>query len=273
MILYKYVSLNTAMRIVKNNSIAFTCAEDLNDPFEATAFGFVDGDVSANTAIKAYKNNISRNYAILSLTRQPLNSLMWSHYAESHQGAVVGIDIEASGLALVEKNTIPAQFGEVIYTSRKSGSSVFLPSVEELRSISKDPKFNSSLFNLFKRAFLYKSLEWAYEEEVRVVKTLSDSKFGYHSGEGKFTNSSGNWEKRYVSSLGRPIYNYFLPSGCIKELYFGHKIMMHVDRIKSISIESFRDFKTECTKKDIKLFITEPLLTSWNMSFKEMSKT
>ena len=150
---------------------------------------------------------------------------------------------------------------------------MFLPSVEELKSISAEPEFNSSLFNLFKRAFLYKSLEWAYEEEVRIVKTLNDSKFGYHSGEGKFSNSSGSWEKKYVSSLGRPIYNYFLPSGCIKELYFGHKIMRHVDRIKTISLESFCKFKEECIEKDIKLFITEPQLTSWSIGSKEMAKS
>lgn len=261
------------MQIVKNNSIAFTCAEDLNDPFEATAFGFADGDVPASTAINAYRNKVSRYYALLSLTRQPLNALMWSHYGESHQGAVVGIDIEASGFTSEIDNAIPAQFGEVIYTSGKAKSSVFLPSIEELETISKESNFNSSLFNLFKRAFLYKSLEWAYEEEVRIVKTLNDSPFGYHSGEGKFRNSSGSWEKINISSLGRPIYNYLLPSGCIKELYLGHKVMNHVNRIKSISLDSFREFKSECYKNDINLFITEPQLKSWEMGFKEMPKS
>lgn len=270
MILYKYVTLNTAKRIVDNTSIALTCAEDLNDPFEATAFGFSDGSIPARTAVHAYKNNFSRNYALLSLTRQPLNALMWSHYGESHQGAVIGIDIEAAGFTCEVGNAIPAQFGEVIYTSEKLKSPAFMPSVEELKNISTKSSFNSSLFNLFKRAFLYKSLEWAYEEEVRVIKTLHGSPYGYHSGEGKFENAAGEWEKIFVSSLGRPLYNFLMPSGCIKEIYFGNKIMSHVDRAKSISIETFQSFKQQCLDRGISLYISEPDLTTWKLASREL---
>jgi len=269
-ILYKYVTLNTAMLVLENTSIAFTCAEDLNDPFETTAFGFSNGDIPARTAINAYKSNFSRNYALLSLTRQPLNALMWSHYCDSHQGAVIGIDIEAAGFTCEDANAIPAQFGEVIYTSQKSESPEFVPSVDELKSISRESSFNSSLFNFFKRAFLYKSLEWAYEEEVRVVKTLRGTPNAYHSGEEKFENKAGQWEKLFVSSLGRPIYNFFLPEGCIKEIYFGNKVMNHVNRIRSISIETFQNFKQQCLDGGVSLYSIEPDVTTWNLQSKKL---
>lgn len=195
---------------------------------------------------------------------------MWSHYGESHQGAVIGIDIEAAGFTCERRNTIPAQFGEVIYTSIKPKSPAFIPSVEELRSISIGSSFNSSLFNLFKRAFLYKSLEWAHEEEVRVIKTLRGSPYGYHSGDGAFHNEAGKWDKIFVSSLGRPIYNYSMPAGCIKEIYLGNNVMNHVDRIRSMSFDAFQSFKQKCLERDVSLYINEPDLRTWNLSSRKL---
>ncbi|WP_228284846.1 DUF2971 domain-containing protein [Acinetobacter sp. AR2-3] len=42
---------------------------------------------------------------------------MWSHYADSHKGMVIGIDTEKAGLESFENYTIPAQRGEIIYVN------------------------------------------------------------------------------------------------------------------------------------------------------------
>jgi DUF2971 family protein len=66
------------------------------------------------------KNYIwTENTGILSLTRTPTNPLMWAHYAEKHQGMVIGIDAVAAGLTDEKANLIPAQYGSVIYVSRR----------------------------------------------------------------------------------------------------------------------------------------------------------
>lgn len=38
MILYKYVSFDTGLDIIKNNKISFSQVKNFNDPFESTAF-------------------------------------------------------------------------------------------------------------------------------------------------------------------------------------------------------------------------------------------
>lgn len=176
MILYKYMTFDAAQQVMKNRSIGFSCLEDLNDPFECSAFGFQDqphSSVSASIAANACKIRFSRKYAVLSMTRQPLNALMWSHYGDSHQGVVIGIDVDIAGLNDRHSNMIPSDFGEVIYCLTKPHKNLPVVSEETLMRIGDDLKFAESMFNLAKRAFLYKSLEWAYEEEVRIVKNIS----------------------------------------------------------------------------------------------------
>ena len=53
--------------------------------------------------------------------------------------------------------------------------------------------------------------------------------------------------------------------GFIREIYFGNKIMNHVDHRKSISIGTFQYFKKECIDRNISLYISEPGLTSWDL--------
>ncbi|MEJ8827109.1 DUF2971 domain-containing protein [Variovorax humicola] len=35
----------------------------------------------------------NRNVGVLSLTEDPINELMWAHYANSHSGFAVGLDM------------------------------------------------------------------------------------------------------------------------------------------------------------------------------------
>ncbi|BBI62577.1 hypothetical protein HSBAA_38830 [Vreelandella sulfidaeris] len=172
MILYKYMSFGAARKVIDTLSLGFSCLEDLNDPFECTAFGFKDSDesISAKTATGACRNRFSRKYGVLSLTRQPLNALMWSHYGDSHQGVVLGFDSDSAGFSDPQSNVIPSQYGEMIYSATKPHNDLPVIGEHELMNIGGSLRFDSNAFNLMKRAFLYKSLEWAYEEEVRVVK-------------------------------------------------------------------------------------------------------
>ncbi len=205
MLLYKYVSFDTAVEIINTSSIGFSCADEMNDPFECTAFGFTEPQGSrSNTGVAtgAYKSMLSRCYAILSLTRQLLNSLMWAHYGCGHQGVVIGFDSKLSGLESTTASVIPVQFGDVIYTSTKPVN-VSTPGTKELIDIGTNVNgFQSDSYNIMKRGFLYKSLEWGYEEEVRVVKNIKSQNVGY-SETGSFKNDSGEWNKINIESLAR----------------------------------------------------------------------
>ena len=64
-------------------------------------------------------NEILKNVVILSLTRTPLNALMWAHYGEEHKGFVIGYDVDDQFFKCKTNNLIPIQQGNVIYTKTK----------------------------------------------------------------------------------------------------------------------------------------------------------
>ena len=112
MILYKYVGFEAGLKILKTNTLGFSHLEDFNDPFEATALGLADNSgVGLVVQTGAIKNRLSRKYAILSLTRAPLNPLMWSHYGDSHKGVVIGFDTRLAGFEDSKKYLIPSNRG------------------------------------------------------------------------------------------------------------------------------------------------------------------
>lgn len=190
MILYKYVDLCTGMKIVRNPSVKFTHPYDLNDPFEITS-SFYETDDHDYSHENNYLNlhKLSTSYGVLSLSRAPLNALMWAHYARgkrhgggkfihfgenntTHGGLVIGIDADKAGLNNEGNNIIPAKFGSVIYTSTKP-ISIFNHS-ENIDIIEgMVTHYNYKYLEALQRMFLYKSVNWSYEEEVRVVRNIT----------------------------------------------------------------------------------------------------
>jgi len=191
MILYKYVDLDTAELIMENSTVKFSKPSSFNDPFELTSL-FYDSVGPRNQHTLKYLA-ASDSYGILSLTRNPLNPLMWAHYAKGkkvsenkaieldrdnifHAGVVFGIDAELANLNSYGSNVIPAKFGNVIYTSTKPRhafeNSEYLKLYEGL-----EYKFNPELLEALQRIFLYKSSHWSYEEEVRVVRNVCGEPF------------------------------------------------------------------------------------------------
>ncbi|MBU0656003.1 MAG: DUF2971 domain-containing protein [Gammaproteobacteria bacterium] len=262
MILYKYMSFDATKKAIETPSVGFSCLEDLNDPFECTAFGFKDDEntiVNARIATNACKNRFSRKYGVLSLTRQPLNALMWSHYGDSHQGIVIGIDVDMAGLSDMASCIIPSQYGEVIYTATKPHKDMPIISSEELMDIGDSIKFDPNTYNLVKRAFLYKSLEWGYEEEVRIVKNISALPFSYHFSEGRHDN----WRKINIS--GRPLYLLDIPVEAIKEVYLGKNIYKNISRRNLFSHDEYCYLLQSWKDKGIALMRCEPDINSWNL--------
>ena len=262
MILYKYMSLSGAMKAIETSSIGFTHLEDFNDPFECTAFGFKEKPnfmVSPQIAQNACKNRFSRGYAVLSLTRQPLNSLMWSHYVDSHQGVVIGIDVDEANFHSLSDNFIPYQLGEVIYTKTKPQNDLDIINDNELMDIGKNILFEGNLFNLAKRAFLYKSLDWAYEEEVRIVKEVESLKASYHTSEGVFGDFN------IVRIQGRPLYCFSIPQSSIKEVYLGKNIYKNISRTATVSQNEYESLIQSWQDQDIEVYYSECELNSWNL--------
>lgn len=224
------MSFKSASRVIESSSIGFSCLEDLNDPFEGAAICFEESkEISSELQKKPHRNRLSRNYGVLSLTRNPLNPLMWSHYGDDHRGVVIGIDMNKANLLDEDLCVIPAQYGEIVYTSTMPQNILSTSSAESLTSVGSEHKcFRKHDYDLFKNAFLMKDLTWGYEEEVRVVKNISGSHKSRYS-KCEFENEAGIWNQ--VPVLGRPLYCLSIPKDSIVEAYLGCATYSNVTRL------------------------------------------
>ena len=230
MILYKYASFEAGEKIIDSNSMLFSQPKNFNDPFDMPTYP-VQPTSDPVSAIFASVQTMGKNFiwaensGILSLTRTPANALMWAHYSDKHQGMVIGIDTEVAGLTDENSNLIPAQYGSVIYVSRRE-IAPFVSQPQTPIAVGSTHHFPFDHYEKLQRIFLHKSLAWSYEEEVRVVKCLNGL------ADGKTESPSGTFSIRRDGE--RTLHLFTLPSDAICEIYFGFR----VDRKKAEAVAS-----------------------------------
>lgn len=93
---------------------------------------------------------------IFCATRNPNNLLMWAHYADKHQGVVIGLKPD------IKKNSALTQMRPVTYTEQRPN---FIETTDS--TIGK----SSAEFaeEAFYRVLYTKSTEWSYERELRLA--------------------------------------------------------------------------------------------------------
>lgn len=272
MILYKYVGFEAGLKILETQTLGFTLPGDFNDPFEVTALGLDGSNIGVRGDTAAARERFINKYAVLSLTRAPLNPLMWSHYADSHKGMVIGIDVKKAGLENIDKYIIPAQRGEMIYlNSAPQKNNCFTQ--RTLMEIGTS-EFNwQNQEQLLKQAFLYKGLHWAYEEEVRVVKCLDNKYNLYRSDEDQQFEIDGEpWLKKMVDlATNRFIFLKTIPTNAFVEVYIG--VNCYVDQIRRNSVKggqamtapNLESLKNLCLEKKIDLYSVSVDLNTWSL--------
>jgi hypothetical protein len=219
MILYKYMSFEAGRALMEGCSIGFSQPEHFNDPFDLPSYPHEDPDNELEGTFSELrtmgKNHIwAQNTGILSLTRTPTNPLMWAHYADRHRGVVVGIDATLAGLTSELSNLIPAQYGSVVYVSRRSDQP-FLSRPSTGLAVGSTHHFPHDHYEKLQRILLHKSICWSYEEEVRVVKCIK--------GILPTGGSTPSGEFSVVDADGRPLYLFSMPSEAVLEFYFGFR--------------------------------------------------
>ncbi len=246
-ILYKYVNVETFKKIWENKKIRFTQLSELNDPYENKVLepnidlridhfkildiskreniSYINNMITIDTheckmLYLKMQNEFNKRFGVLSLTSDPFNMLMWSHYGDSHKGVVIGIDI-SNEIFNNDSFWIKANNGKVRYSSKKPKITFKLNrNIEEVAKLGMMcTTFECESINI-KDIFLNKSLVWKYEKEVRLVKDFSK-------------------DKGFV--VNENIHLFDLPVNVIKKLYFGEKF------------ES-QDLIDDCKKQEIKCF-------------------
>ena len=209
--LYKYVSIESLKRVLKG-AVRFTQPGAFNDPFELLPELVIrknhqDTSVSINFDLLAQRrippvgdvDNIHDDYISSDLTsrnivkdlnkaigifcasKAPNSLLMWSHYADQYSGAVIEFDGSHdffSGKLDIEYRT-----------ERQK---------KDLDSYSIEPVPLAEI--------CVKSIDWKYEEEVRIIRKLSDC-----------TNSNT------LDQHGFPVFIQTIPKECIKTVAFGER--------------------------------------------------
>jgi len=266
MILYKYTSFESGLKILESCSIGFSEPRDFNDPFETAArsrdiFGKIYGLFTSPVgdtkphrspflfSCNNHTTNIwSSNFAVLSLTRQPLNKLMLAHYADEHKGMVIGIDItKVPDFSSDKWAYIPAQHGSVIYTNALPQH----PTLEEQNN--SFPDVESLGIEGRQRAFLYKDSAWDMEEEIRIVKFLKNY-FNFFN---------------VIYCEDRPLYLYSLPEDAISEIYLciRAKILPAMNGDHNLWLR----LKKSLSRYRCKLFQIEASYDSWEVKTKEVN--
>jgi hypothetical protein len=96
-LLYKYRGIQGFRfftDIILKNRLYAAPYFDLNDPMEGRyLYSQSDGKIDEDMArvLKGEKEKIR----VCSLSRDPNNELMWSHYAEGHKGVAIGVEINS----------------------------------------------------------------------------------------------------------------------------------------------------------------------------------
>lgn len=170
--LYKYRTVESALRFLQHSELYFAAIDEFNDPFEcdyALVGKHSPQEIVSNMYAKAHRpvhglemvlvpteeeyqsflkntiDGILRQIGVCCFTTKPDNLLMWAHYADEHKGVCLEFDL----LADLEAFMLPHQ---VNYSTG-------YPYIDYL-DIERDAC----------RLIYQKSTDWMYEDEYRVLK-------------------------------------------------------------------------------------------------------
>ncbi len=169
--IYKYVDFEGGLKILFEGSIKLSKPEELNDPFDFMIQNLVNPNFQNYK--KIYKSNRSledlqvtftklndfcRRVGIFCASQCPKNILLWSHYADKHNGMVIGITPSKKGdgmLALCEP---------VRYTKTKP---YFFNNEQDIKNYH-GPKGPEYISEYIKDLSMTKEETWSYENELRM---------------------------------------------------------------------------------------------------------
>lgn len=194
--LYKYSSFPDKMeerekRIEawKDERLWFSLKEALNDPFEFKNAAISD----CSTEAQQYYEEACSDLAVLCLTTDKANKLMWSHYADSYRGFCIAFSQDFSG-----------SFSPVDYFIKRPNYSNLYQKFFKMKDqiIGKSSLEYSDLKYIFALSGMecLKDKCWQYEREVRCFEKINLN-----------TNGSGNLgDYFYASQKGMKITKFIL---------------------------------------------------------------
>jgi hypothetical protein len=159
--IFKYGTLEHLENTLIKNSLGFSIASKLNDPFENAHIFQInrinrgEGDPSSKKYrdLIESKNEFLNKAKISCFSRTPYEPLMWSHYSDKHYGICYCFDKNQ-----LTPYKLCSSYQDIIYSSH-------LPKIYYEEDKSSDEHLKQEL----NRVLMTKSLNWSYEKEFRIL--------------------------------------------------------------------------------------------------------
>jgi hypothetical protein len=92
-VLFKYLDFKGAVKMLYYETLQFTPACELNDPYDCCEL-IIEGNISDDfkSQLEQECRKVLPYTGVCSLTSDPLNMLMWAHYGKGHTGLCLGIN-------------------------------------------------------------------------------------------------------------------------------------------------------------------------------------
>ena len=160
MLVFKFIGKHYGLEALTKRRLKISRIRELNDPFELLSPNLSDPNV--RFAFSNMKNDLDKKYGILCFSKSWNNPVMWSHYADRHQGICLGFRVPCYLLM------------RTIYVKQRTSSKRLVSGADLERE-------EKEMLKVLRTKFSH----WQYEEEVRCFITLenidSDRKFYFNS--------------------------------------------------------------------------------------------
>lgn len=165
--IYKHLSFDHnlyVLNLFRKLQLKFTHPDNFNDPYDCMAsieFDDVPNDFK-KILQQHFSTAIRANLSVTCFNNNPLNMLMWSHYAQSHKGFLVEFKIPHPTLAWVHNafNVQPVKYQDEF-------PKIPLEISNPLKIF--DPVNSEKMIHFVTNQYLVKSTDWSYEKEFRIL--------------------------------------------------------------------------------------------------------
>lgn len=211
MILYKYYPCNEyTFRALSELGLWCSPASNMNDPFDCLGQihlnikpdhiqeirDYIKAQFDSSIDSKIYKMLVSLNddqlittifntrknlietLTFCSLTQDAFNLLMWSHYANSHQGIVLGINIDD---LIIKNNLMCRKISYQNFLPNFSPKSIFMIFNSSQKKLNQLTIEDLEAIKDFISLLSIKTSDWSYEEEWRIWYLLAPQYYYYNT--------------------------------------------------------------------------------------------
>ncbi|MEI6135772.1 MAG: DUF2971 domain-containing protein [Desulfomonile sp.] len=185
--LYKYRAINArTFSLLVNREVYFARSDKLNDPYDCQvsviaaideAIAQTRDQISNNVAerlerlkklseVLANLEGETRKVGVLSLSKDNLNVLMWSHYADEHRGLCIGFRFSPEITQIHEMNRIIGT--NPCHYCKSNPFADFFEEFVKAEELIPWKEFWQAILSI---GMVSKSMWWQPENEVRVLRT------------------------------------------------------------------------------------------------------